>query len=95
MFHNEEWYIQVLSEVEARNQSTDIVQPLSGDINVLMEKELKHFSMVKLIPVNIIQVEILFSYFHNHLIFCAGCQAKLVYCSYLKAFLGCSKLKIF
>ncbi|KAI3450300.1 hypothetical protein Pfo_006965 [Paulownia fortunei] len=37
---------KVLSEGEARNQSDDIVQPLAGDINVSMEKELEHFRMV-------------------------------------------------
>ncbi|KAL7120028.1 hypothetical protein ACP275_02G098200 [Erythranthe tilingii] len=45
--HSPEGFNLVLSEGEARNQSTDIVHPLlAGDINVLMEKEFEHFSMV-------------------------------------------------
>ncbi|KAK6119049.1 hypothetical protein DH2020_047199 [Rehmannia glutinosa] len=36
----------VLYESEARNQSADTVQPLDGDINLSMEKELEHFRMV-------------------------------------------------
>ncbi|KAL7157700.1 hypothetical protein ABFS83_02G094900 [Erythranthe nasuta] len=45
--HSPEGFKLVLSEGEARNQSTDIVHPLlAGDINVLLEKEFEHFSMV-------------------------------------------------
>ncbi|KAI3445391.1 hypothetical protein Pfo_002056 [Paulownia fortunei] len=44
--HSPEGFKLVLSEGEARNQSDDIVQPLAGDINVSMEKELEHFRMV-------------------------------------------------
>ncbi|EYU37257.1 hypothetical protein MIMGU_mgv1a003722mg [Erythranthe guttata] len=45
--HSPEGFKLVLSEGEARNQSTDIVHPLlAGDMNVLMEKEFEHFSMV-------------------------------------------------
>ncbi|KAL8061581.1 hypothetical protein ABFX02_02G094900 [Erythranthe guttata] len=45
--HSPEGFKLVLSEGEAGNQSTDIVHPsLDGDMNVLMEKEFEHFSMV-------------------------------------------------
>ncbi|KAK6119029.1 hypothetical protein DH2020_047236 [Rehmannia glutinosa] len=45
-FLSDHAFLLVLYESEARNQSADTVQPLDGDINLSMEKELEHFRMV-------------------------------------------------
>ncbi|XP_011087463.1 uncharacterized protein LOC105168944 isoform X2 [Sesamum indicum] len=44
--HSPDGFKLVLSEGEARNQSAGIAQPLSGDINMTMERELEHFRRV-------------------------------------------------
>ncbi|KAL0335452.1 UNVERIFIED_CONTAM: Exopolyphosphatase [Sesamum radiatum] len=44
--HSPEGFNLVLSEGEARKQTAGITQPLSGDINMTMERELEHFRRV-------------------------------------------------
>ncbi|GFP80338.1 exopolyphosphatase [Phtheirospermum japonicum] len=52
--HSPEGFSLVLYEGATRNLSLETVQPLAGDVNVSMEKELEHFRMVKHIPVQMI-----------------------------------------
>ncbi|KAL0422079.1 UNVERIFIED_CONTAM: Exopolyphosphatase [Sesamum latifolium] len=59
---------EVLSEGEARNQSAGIAQPLSGDINMTIERELEHFrrrNLVKCISHQHLRALLLLSESHS------------------------------